>query len=510
MGLGAFAQLGAHRNSATKGPIFSKTKTENFDLTTASFLNKAAGYKALQVKFSPWDSNTNSWRGEYQKRYSYLNGLLNIVITLDYFGIDTLARETHIYDAQKRKTEVLYEEFDGLGLSPKNRTSISYSGTELKATTETYEDFDHLTLSWSPTYRYTVIVDDRGNERQHKLERFLGKWELSTWDARHIEYFQNTAKQTLTVDSDMVWSNRPPSPIATHKVEKVYSGTGNVKKIYYSQRQGLHQPKMMHTAIDSFIYNGGDVVPHEIYHIKYDTTFRQYWIVDKYYNLGWEFFDINRDINEMKLQNYTVAVNVQGQYYDANQFSVIRPDMNGSYVHIWERVGSFNVDSISRYSKIFDSKKNLIEESRENKNFGTWEYEEATKWQNSYDMNGDLSQAILQRYDYFARTFENENKFEFSNYTNVLSGIGSNANTLQAIVYPNPSTDGNVCVKLTALSQGEVRCYIYTTNGQLVVEDSWEASVGVNTLNIPTLQTGFYIIKLESAEGVSQYKLNVQ
>jgi hypothetical protein len=469
----------------------------------------ASNARAAQlIKFSSWDVQTNSWTGQTQNKNTYTNGLLTTELTLNYAGTDTLQRIVYSYNGNNQVTEIVYEYYTpGVGFFPSQRRLFSRSGTVLKTTIETDELYDMGSGTWLSQFRSTITIDDRGYERLNKFESYnAGMWIVSFGYTSYITYFGNTAKQVLTIDS--IFNPSTMQFEADYRVEKVYASNGDVEKIYSDQYiDGQWTPQ----NLDSLTYTIGQVTPTALYSLEYDTATSQYAPLGKFYNLEWDFFDTNRDIYEIEPDKYTVAFYAGGGLYDdVLRFSVNRPDANGSYIQVLEEFDGFAWDSSSRYSEIFDANKNWLKESNENYSAGVWSYDDGTMWQNTYDANNDLVELILMPFDFVTGTFENENKIEFSNYTNVISGVTNQQKSLDATLYPNPSNDGIVFVNLDAIIAGTVNYSIFSTNGQEIAASTFEAHAGKNKFSLPTLDAGFYIVHLQSAEGVSQFKVFVK
>jgi hypothetical protein len=229
----------------------------------------------------------------------------------------------------------------------------------------------------------------------------------------------------------------------------------------------------------------------------------------KFYNLIWNNFDPNVDLYTNEPDSYTIAFFL-GVYIDALRISMTRPDAFGTEIELEESFMGFAWVPSGRYSTIFDSNRNLLEESAEVYDSGVWSYTNGQKFQNSYDMNNDLSEIISQYFDSNDSAFVNETRMEFSNYTTVLLGVTNQQKSLDATLYPNPSNDGNVFVNLDATSAGSVNYSIFSTSGQEIAASTFEANAGKNTFSLPTLNAGFYIVYLQSDEGVSQFKVFVK
>jgi beta-glucanase (GH16 family) len=87
-------------------------------------------------------------------------------------------------------------------------------------------------------------------------------------------------------------------------------------------------------------------------------------------------------------------------------------------------------------------------------------------------------------------------------YQNTLSIAGENTNESDLKIYPNPATD----VVNLETSQAIDRVDVFALSGQLLVSETEET----NSLDISTVKTGIYILKVYSSGIIINRKLVVQ
>lgn len=85
-------------------------------------------------------------------------------------------------------------------------------------------------------------------------------------------------------------------------------------------------------------------------------------------------------------------------------------------------------------------------------------------------------------------------------------GVEENTLAVQASVYPNPAK-GDVTVKVSAQTEGDVTIEIANLQGQLV--SSSNGVVGTNNINVSELESGMYIVTVRSTDAVATANLQI-
>ncbi|NAS31350.1 T9SS type A sorting domain-containing protein [Flavobacteriaceae bacterium R38] len=77
-----------------------------------------------------------------------------------------------------------------------------------------------------------------------------------------------------------------------------------------------------------------------------------------------------------------------------------------------------------------------------------------------------------------------------------------------ALVYPNPVQNGSpLFINLLPQNDAEVNVTLYTYTGQMVLRDRYDVRQNRIQMNMDTFNSGIYILQVETASGVSNYKI---
>jgi hypothetical protein len=485
--ISSILQVQAQQKIFAKQKELQRTKAQTVAKIKKDLSLRATVREAQIEKYSDWDAMSSSWIGNDMTSRTFVNGVIASEVILSYDGIDTLFRINYTHDNQNKLVQAVYEQYaPGSGrFIPTQRQTYTRTSTNFNNLITLSELYNEGNNAWDPAFRTLESYDDRGNERQFKFEQYNN----GTW--------------TLQYGFDQISGQIIPN----FRVEKTYNANGQVQKIfsdYYIDNQWTLG------SLDSVIFNQATSEPQELYSSNYDSAINAYSPAFKFYNLIWDNFDPNTDIYNTEPDSYTVAFFIFGIYSDVFRISVTRPDANGSLIELEEEFDGQAWRSVGRYNELYDSNKNLIEESSEEYVSGAWQYQGGNKFVNTYDMNNDLSEIIEKDFDTIDSLFVNAVRAEFSNYINVVSAVGGSKNNLDALVFPNPCANGKLFVQYLA-KNAEVMTYkVISMSGQLIMNDEINVIAGTNQFALPTLQAGFYIIQLETENELSQYKVLVQ
>ncbi len=455
------------------------------------------------IKSSYWDINTNSWSPSTRQVDEYQNSRLTKSLIMQYDALDTFSRISYSYDLAGRETEEL-NEYNAFGtFQPQSRITRSYSNPTGESAVILEESYDVSTSQWLSVARTTEIFDDRGNMIRNIREiNNNGTWEISFGDISSITYLGSTNKFIQQIDS--TYDNNTSSFVPLYKYTRTYNLAGQAEEIIaYRYENGW-----VGEELDSVFYSAVTGEPTELIAYIYNPFSSNFEKGLKLDRLVWTTFDPNNDLFNSQPDSYYTSYWDLNSWLEEERFSTTRPDNNGSKIELYEALNNIAWEPTERYNTLYNSNKDLTEETGESYDNNAWIYEFGQKYQHQYDINNNRTESILSYYDSVDSLFTNSLKLEFSDFISITQGFGNTKNNLNVRVYPNPSSNGNISIELLSGKPSLMSVKVYSLTGSLVQEIP--ANERTNTVKIQNLNSGFYILEISNEDGISREKVIVE
>ena len=97
-----------------------------------------------------------------------------------------------------------------------------------------------------------------------------------------------------------------------------------------------------------------------------------------------------------------------------------------------------------------------------------------------------------------------------NSYTPV-NGINKSVQTLNAVIYPNPSK-GNFNVSVSLNSTSNVMVTVFDLTGKAISVNTENFNAGINTMTINnnTMAPGMYLVQIQTEEGTTTQKIEIK
>ncbi len=454
-------------------------------------------------KTSWWDTMTDSWETSQTKKYTYQNNRITDILILTYDLNDTLGRTLVTYDSEGRYSLVIDEMYDMMTGTyvPYSRVTFEYQNNGL-TTIQTHENYNN---QWEPQYRSTSALNSRGETIKEIYESYQnGQWTLLYGYASYIQYLNNTPKIVERVDSSYSFTEN--KLIADYRELRSFDANEQMIDIAYFENENNTWELQER---DSIFFDAGIPVRLIMYENDGMGNLERTAKID---NINWGgVYNPNSDLfeNEPIYYEYSAWVNMIWELTGRESTSF--PDAFGSRIHLYEMYEMNTWIPDYRYSVLFDSHLNFIEESEEMYDQGNsgWDTYWGYKNNYQYDGNDNPSQLITQSYNQVENVYENGQRYEYSDYISIQAGIAFNKN-LEATLYPNPSEDGKVFISFDNMQSQSLTIQVYNLNGQLIHEQANDLNIGQNEISFSGLNSGMYIVRILSEEGIANKKLIVR
>lgn len=462
------------------------------------------------TKYSFWDDIGMLWNPSDAIKRNYSNDRIESEYYLTYTLDDTSYRYVYTYNGSGQIATITYDmyEFGTGNFISIGRMTYSYANNGLRVT-QLMEQRDSTLSNWVPTNRYTLEMNDKGAYTESKFEYYdniSNSWIIQNRYTSTYTYYQNTRKIELELDS--TYNANMQSMVLEYKMVRNINSSGQIRTIsYYDYSSGIESFE----EYDSVFYDANGI-PTDL--IAYDPSNAPNftpWI--KLSNLIWNGnFNPSLDLFENEPIGYIgYAPGIQG-WEITSRTTVIFPDNFGSRVQLEEEYTNNNYVPSYKRSALYDSHLNLIEESEE-------EYDASTsKWLTmygrkslfTYDMTGNATEKIDKNYSFVDSAYVNAGKYEYSGYISIAQGLTTNKNTLEAKLFPNPSTNGSVNINLKLEQTSNLEIVLSDVSGKIISTESIYREKGMNTIKLDGLNKGMYIVSIKSESGVFRTKLLVQ
>lgn len=468
--------------------------------------NNFSGTKRVPtvVKKSEWSDNLTNWQGETREEYTYENNRVKNVITFNYDKTDTLSRLTLNYNTDSFLLSYYLETYVGNGtFEPKERINYIYENNNAKmtATKETYSAFSN---SWYPE---TKLIDEKINNgetiRSVKYYYSLNEWRGLSGTSHTIKKLNSTSSKASEIIDSLLNFDTGEYEILK-KESRVYDANENAILIVFSENNG----GIFQTAKTDSIYYVNNI-PSERVSYKYTIDGFAYKF-QKQTNMVWKNYNSTIDINDNFLKDYTLYIYSQLSWLPKHKFNIVYTDAFGSNILLQEDYVSNSWIPLYRATQKFNSNKLAIYECRERFDPVNWDTISGFQSDFLYDLNNNIIENSQMFYNELTSKWQKTYKYEYSDFVTISTGLSSTYKTINARLYPNPSTNGNVSINVNLEAASELSIKISDLKGSVVYTDKKELGKGISTLELKNLKQGMYVVELSTELGVSRTKLIVQ
>ncbi len=194
------------------------------------------------------------------------------------------------------------------------------------------------------------------------------------------------------------------------------------------------------------------------------------------------------------------------------RFSTTFPDANGTFIELTEVYNSNSVwMNKEKFSEFYDANNNEVEYLKEefNNQTNVWEVYNGEKHFYKYDANNKK----IEKYNEELQPsglYEKSVKYEYFDFITVALGVNTNKNTIEAKLFPNPSTNGNASIQVNLLEASSLTTKVSDLKGSIIYSDKRLVGKGLNTIEINNLEQGVYVVELSTRYGINRTKLVVK
>lgn len=496
-----FANHNPFKKTKERKEAHNKMKSINFN----DFQARANAVVPTLIKQSYWENSLNTWQASSALRNTYANDVVVTSLQMNYTQTDTIFRQTNTYNANKQLVQMYGEQYIGGIFVPNSRYTITYNNLKQFVLGENYDSFSQ---TWQPFSRVNIEFNTRGEQIKYIFEQYNGGvWQVQFGYSTFISYLNNTNKIVDLIDSSYNFNSMQMEP--DYRESKTYNANEEVVEIMSYSNNGLGS--LVLETKDSVFYTLG--IPSKLIQYEYDSVSNTFNRAMKFDQLTWLNFDPTIDLFYNQPIGFWIYSWDNNAWIQEERTNTTFPDANGSRVELTEVYNNMNVwVNQARYSEYYDSRKNETESSNEvyNNQTSTWETIYGEKYMYQYDVNNNIVEEINEEFNSTISAYQKTNKYEYSDFITIALGINTIKNTLEATLYPNPSTNGSVSVNVNMIAASTLNIKITDLKGSIVYTDESNLGKGVNTIELKNLEQGMYIVELNTEYGVSRTKLVVR
>ncbi len=457
------------------------------------------------IKNYGWSDSLMNWEGTSREEYTYNNDRIVSIYNYNIDRTDTFGKGSNTYDANGYLTFYYYENYLGNGeYQPQTRMFYEYTNNYKKVTITT-EFYNFVVSAWVPVNRFSQ--EKINNGETSRIVNFFytpGGWtEISGYSYTIRRLNSNSSKISEYVDSILNTNLGMYEFYA--KESRVYDANENAIAIVYTENVN---GTVKTTEIDSIYYVNN--VPSELVIAVVD--FGAPKKIYKYSNLVWQNYNTNKDINENRLTDHVGYTYFGNSWRLNDRSSTTFLDVFGSTILLNEEYRSNNWVPVDRSTQRFNFRgyKILDKFEQYDVNASKWNINTADSSTLTYDANNNITSLAKSRYNPLLTSWENTTKQEYFDYITISTGLNTSKNTLEAKLYPNPSSNGTVFVNVNSEAASTLNIKITDMKGSVVYTDESNVGRGLNTIELNGLQHGLYMVVLSSEYGVARAKLIVQ
>jgi hypothetical protein len=456
------------------------------------------------TKSNNWDVINNSWVGSNAQRQVVSNNQIVLTYMLSYGLTDTFSRISYTYDNQGRYLSALTESRDFNGnYYPQYRVNYTYSTNGLSQTA-TIERFDIQTNTWLLDSKVLNEKNDRGASIRDIYYYYNNNaWEVSFGSSTKITYLNSTSLKT-TEEVDSAFDFNTKTMKARLKTTQAFDANDRAVDIRFYD-EDFSTGGLVYVAQDSIYYDSNGI-PNLLIEKEVDASGNATDVL-KYTDIVWNNYNPNINLFENDEPNYNFYYKLGSTWLLVGRSSSTYPDNNGSVISLQENYNAGVYEPDTRRSTIFNSNKDLIEETEENYDniAGVWSYMYGNKYVITYDANNNQSEYITQNLNSTTNLFVNYDKKEYSEYVQVNTGI-STAKKDELIVYPNPVTSNELNIKHKTQTNQAATVSIYDISGKQLKEINLIMNGNNSSIQLDNIEKGIYLVKFETNNETSYSK----
>ncbi|QNH61708.1 T9SS type A sorting domain-containing protein [Hymenobacter sediminicola] len=361
--------------------------------------------------------------------------------------------ETYRYDSRANLTQVTYS--DSTTNAPSIRSTYSYD-TQNRNTEELTEQW--TATAWVPVSRYTATYDAQGNHTQQVGQTLQN----GTWVTTEGYQFQNTYNT---------------AGVMTGQIVQRFQNGGFV-----------NEGRSLYTVV-----NG-----------QWTEVVEQEWEAGAWVNET-RYTDIQwADWAALQPASYREQ-RWEGAWDDQARFTHTYAP-NGTVTREIEQAtgpGTWELDA--RLTDSFDNFGNYLGARFEEYRNNAWviDYEERNVL--LYTATNDVRRSTSQEYDSFitGAGFENQSRYNYSNFQSITLSTASAVLLAQASIYPNPTASAATFTLSGLPDNGPVQVQVFNQLGQPVLTRTTTPRAGTlqTSLNVGELPAGLYLVRATTSAG---------
>ena len=441
--LSGFAQNGNHTDKKKVFLIKKHTLNNKTTSQTADTVYRAG----IRVNYYPDYMDNNLWIKNSVTNYTYDAGArITQEIEKDSSNINNISKDTLTYD-NMWNTTLRLSQYWNVNTWVNSYQNISTYNTHNDQTEYKGQQWQNSTwfTNWGEQNDYTYDVNDNVTLIVRK-----------NWDAYHNQYI-NSWKYEDTYINNLL-------------TEETASNWDTINNIW------LYDEKYM------------DVTWHNFAEFQPLT-----YTVQKYVSNNW--------VNSEKYtftytgNNYVAVTDtfVGGNWTPDKKETYSEQDTYGSNTSLYEKYISSNWVNNSKYTEVYDSKRNQTSSIDEIWQAGAWHTDWESKYIYTYDLNNSITSKIAQYWDSQTQMLKNNYKYIYSNYQQII-GIKEIAADSKINVFPNPVTE----ILNVYNEDYPYSVTIYNIAGQKLLD---KTIISTNYyIDMSAYQKGMYIIRVISKQ----------
>lgn len=448
------------------------------------------------TKSNNWDEINNSWVGITAQRQIVNNNQITKTYFLSYNLADTFSRVSYIYDNQGRYLSSLTENLDfNRKYYPQTRVNFTYSSNGLSQTV-VIERYDTVSKTWAFDSKILNEKDDRGASIRDIYYYYNNNaWEVSFGYSTKITYLNSTSLKT-TEEVDSAFDFNTKTMKARFKRTQTFDANDRAVDIRFYD-EDFSTGGLVYVTQDSIYYDANGI-PNLLIEKEVDAAGNATDVV-KYTDIVWLNYNPNINLFDNSEPNYKYYFKLGSVWLLGGRSSATYPDNNGSVITLQEVFNAGVYVPDSRRSEIYNSNKDLIEDTEEQYDdaAGLWDYIYGNKYVITYDANNNQSEYITQNLNSTTNMFVNYDKKEYSDYVQVNTGI-STAKKDELIVYPNPVTSNELNIKHNIQTNQAATVSIYDINGKQLQHINLILNGNNSSVQLENIEKGIYLVKFET------------
>lgn len=422
-----------------------------------------------------FDWKNNSWQiSNTIIRVSDGNGNITEQIIKNASG-NFQSRNSIVYNAQNQVIQTLFQTYHG-GWLDQNKSSSRYDSRGNLIETISYrrdhisnqwditagernnkiyannflieesqEEYDYASRSWKNTFKYIFLNDSSGNQ----IEIISQEWQSNAWQNKSKSIRKFNSNNDVIENFSQDWNG------TSWENDTKYLSTFNqnnelIESITQNWDKGLQRwvnfRRFYQYAWHNYSKNLLDSLTHQLWR-----------------NNAWENFEHRKEFfNSNDQSTYVLNRRWINQQWENNY----------------------------KYKYIYDSFQNRIQSLNSIWQNNTWVCNSGIKYTNTYDLNQELLEQIVERCDRNNPQFYNSHKRVYSRWATNIQEIEQQ----KIKIYPNPAFS-QIFVELPEISSNAAFYRIFDINGKIILQEN---ILNQNQLeiNLDGLPEGIYQIKV--------------